>query len=583
MPLRPSLFVGRRKNLHGRLSQVKRCRSIDTGPIPNRDYCLLTLLKPLPRRITGPLSLVVLVAWVAVMAILVNRAYIQAAPANLATDLARYGPTAVWRGVYYRGEKIGFTVSQTLRTDQGFELQEDGRLQMLLFGQDSAATLRTSATVDEQFALKSFDFSLDPGTGAIKVSGTIEPPSSPGAPHLLLISITSTSGTRTERRELAEAPMMSLNLSRVLASRGLTPGARHQWTIFDPATLRNAPVEVRIGRREVVRMSDSVVPAFRVEMTFQGLQTTSWVTDTGDVIKEESPLGLMTVRETAERAQGMAIPGRVQTDLLRMSAVVPTTNVRIDEPRDVRRIRMSVEGLDLANAELSGVGQTVENGVIEIRSTQSLGPGAADPDVSQFLKPEPFIESDAPEILAEAELAVRGVQGSRARAEQLTRYVNALLDKKPTVSLPSAREVLRTKVGDCNEHTALYVAMARSIGIPARIAVGLVYVRGVTGAFYYHAWPEVYVDEGNGRGLWLPVDPTFNQFPADATHLRLARGGLDKQAAILPLIGRLKLTVLDLELAPDANPILVGRDTALAPLPVDVASPRPGACRCDGQ
>ena len=63
------------------------------------------------------------------------------------------------------------------------------------------------------------------------------------------------------------------------------------------------------------------------------------------------------------------------------------------------------------------------------------------------------------------------------------------------------------------------------------------------GAFYYHAWPEVYIAEGSGRGLWLPVDPTLNQFPADATHLRLARGGLDKQAAILPLIGRLKMTV----------------------------------------
>ena len=99
---------------------------------------------------------------------------------------------------------------------------------------------------------------------------------------------------------------------------------------------------------------------------------------------------------------------------------------------------------------------------------------------------------------------MRGVAGARARAERLTRHVNAMLEKKPTVSLPSAREVLRTKIGDCNEHTVLYVAMARAIGIPARIAVGLTFVRG---AFYYHAWPEVYLDEGAGRGYWLPVDP----------------------------------------------------------------------------
>ena len=52
------------------------------------------------------------------------------------------------------------------------------------------------------------------------------------------------------------------------------------------------------------------------------------------------------------------------------------------------------------------------------------------------------------------------------------------------------------------------------------------------------------------RGRWLPVDPTFNQFPADATHFSLVRGGLDRQAAILPLIGRLKMTMLDIEVRP---------------------------------
>ena len=151
-----------------------------------------------------------------------------------------------------------------------------------------------------------------------------------------------------------------------------------------------------------------------------------------------------------------------------------------------------------------------------------------------------------------------------------------MLEKKPTMSLPSAREVLRTRVGDCNEHTVLYVAMARAIGIPARINAGLVFVRG---AFYYHAWPEVYIDEGQGRGEWLPVDPTFNQFPADATHLRLARGGLDQQASILPLVGRVKMTVLDVELTPNSTPILVGR-SATDTRPLSIAIPERQDCGC---
>ena len=119
--------------------------------------------------------------------------------------------------------------------------------------------------------------------------------------------------------------------------------------------------------------------------------------------------------------------------------------------------------------------------------------------------------------------------------------------------------------------------MARALEIPARISVGLVSVRG---AFYYHAWPEVYLSEGNGRGMWLPVDPTLNQFPADGTHLRLVRGGLDKQAAILPLMGSLRITVLDLELAAQSTPILVGAEAIAAP-PVSVPTARAGACGCD--
>ena len=190
-----------------------------------------------------------------------------------------------------------------------------------------------------------------------------------------------------------------------------------------------------------------------------------------------------------------------------MSAVVPEMRRRIDEPRDVRRMVLRLEGASVAGPDLDGVGQSVDGSTIEIRDPRTLQPGPADPGAAAYLSPEPFLESDAPEIIAEANVALKGVTGARARAERLTRYVNALLDKKPTVSLPSAREVLRTKVGDCNEHTALYVAMARAAGIPARIAVGLVFVRGVQGAFYYHAWPEVYLDEGNGRGMWLPVDP----------------------------------------------------------------------------
>src|SRR5258706_16168073 len=127
------------------------------------------LLRPLSRAVTRPVSFLVLAAWVVGIAVLINRSYIQASSANLATDLARYGSKATWRGVYYRGEKIGFTVSQTVPTDDGFELQEDGRLQMSLLRAINEAKLHTTSRTHSNFALRSFEFSLDPGTGPVSV------------------------------------------------------------------------------------------------------------------------------------------------------------------------------------------------------------------------------------------------------------------------------------------------------------------------------------------------------------------------------------------------------------------------------
>src|SRR4051794_38082414 len=528
----------------------------------------MNVLRPLPRRFTRPATFLVLCAWIATMAVLVHRALLEASP-NFSSNLPRYGSSAEWRGVYYRNEKIGFTVSQTVPTDDGFELQEDGRLQMSLLGARNVVSIRTRAQVDREFAVRTFEFSLDPGTGGTTVRGTIRD-------RRLHLAISTGAGTHEEDRELAEIPVLPLNFARRLADAGLKPGAHYTWTIFDPATLGSSPMTIDVGTRELVNVNRRRLPAFRVDANYAGLKTTSWITDTGEVVLERSPMGFETVRETQMDAQTLAVPFNVSNDLLSASAIVPTGKRQIVEPRDVRRLTLRLSGAVVDHTDMNGAGQAIDGDVVEIGDARSLKAGPADPDVSKFLLPESLIESTSPEIVAEAEAAVRNVEGDRARAERLTRHVNAILEKKPTISVPSAREVLRTRVGDCNEHTVLYVAMARAVGIPSRIAVGLVAVRG---AFYYHAWPEVYIEERSGRGRWLPVDPTLNEFPADATHLRLARGGLDKQAAILPLIGKVKMTVSELELAPGSTPILVGRQaTDLGPLAIPLPKRQSTGC-----
>jgi hypothetical protein len=527
----------------------------------------VSLLRPIPRSVSRPLSAVVVVVWLAQMAVLLQRSVLSAAPVSLAADLASYGGEAQWRGIYYKGEKIGFSVSQTVPEGDGYELQEDGQLQMTLLGATTAARLSTRVRVDKAFSPRSFSFSLDPGTGPLEVEGRLDG-------LRLELEIATASGTRSETRLLEEAPQLSLNLSRRLAAQGLESGQRHTFSVFDPATLRNAPMTVEVGTREVLRIGGRPLPAFKVTMQFSGISSTAWITDVGEVVREESPMGMLVVREPRETAMALAVSREIQLDLYDAAAVVPKPARRIDDPGSVELLRVRLRGADLSSPDVQGAGQSVQGNQIEIRDARDLPPVRREPGLERYLAPETFLESDAPEIVAEAQRATAGLEGDAAKAERLVRHVNALLEKRPTVSLPSALEVLRTRVGDCNEHTALFVALARAAGIPSRIAVGLVNLRG---AFYYHAWPEVWLEAGAGRGRWIPVDPTLNQFPADLTHIRLARGGLDRQAAIVGMIGRLEMEVLEMEMAPGTAPILVGRDTAARPF--DIAIPSRGARR----
>src|SRR5882757_269143 len=112
---------------------------------------------------------------------------------------------------------------------------------MSLLGATTAAAIRTAAQVDREFALRSFEFSLDPGTGPVQVSGRVS------GKHVSL-TIKTQSGTQNEERDLPEVPVLSINLPRRLAAEGFTPGTQRQFVVLDPATLRSETVTVDIGK-----------------------------------------------------------------------------------------------------------------------------------------------------------------------------------------------------------------------------------------------------------------------------------------------------------------------------------------------
>jgi len=95
------------------------------------------------------------------------------------------------------------------------------------------------------------------------------------------------------------------------------------------------------------------------------------------------------------------------------------------------------------------------------------------------------------------------------------------------VDYATAPQTLATLEADCLEFSQLYVAMARSLGLPARMVSGLAYAGASFGG---HAWVEVYVGE------WIELDPTWGTNFVDATHIRNSATGALLTYAALNLI-----------------------------------------------
>jgi len=94
--------------------------------------------------------------------------------------------------------------------------------------------------------------------------------------------------------------------------------------------------------------------------------------------------------------------------------------------------------------------------------------------------------------------------------------------------------VIKSKRGVCRDYGILFAALARSAGIPSRIAAGLLYTDG---AFYYHVWTECYVGE------WVPFDATLPTDFVDATHIKLAEGDAPTMFGLAKVIGSLKAEI----------------------------------------
>ncbi len=159
--------------------------------------------------------------------------------------------------------------------------------------------------------------------------------------------------------------------------------------------------------------------------------------------------------------------------------------------------------------------------------------------LKQYLEPTETIDSDHPAVIAKAAELAEGEDDLFKVVFNLASWVeeNIKYDLNTITSTSSQKGswVLQNKQGVCDEMTSLFVAMARSLGIPARFVSGISYttneevVASAGSNWAGHGWAEIYFPDIG----WVSFDVTFNQYGyIDVTHIKLREGFDPTEAAV---------------------------------------------------
>lgn len=440
-----------------------------------------------------------------------------------------------WMRIYLNGEQVGYSKTSLVEGRyQGrkvYLLNNETNLYLLVAGANQNIQVTGNSVLDTDLTLLNFNQELDTGGHRLRVRGTF-------GEKQLKLAINSGTGD-IQRLIPLTSKCYSAELVNLIMFRDKFPiGKKYLLPIFDPTTLSANNFEVETISKSTISIKGQRYPAFEVQERFKGVTQTIWVNEKGEILKEIANLAglnLVAVREFNPDKSELQVVHRSTQDLLINSAI--ESNRELKNSRELKELTVRLNNIAIDTIQ----GQRVENGSVILHihtiDLNRLPPYAEQINIRQFIRylaPSPLVQSTDPEIVKKAKEIAGNTPDAVKAASKLTRWVYGNVNKRILLSVPSAVDVLKTREGDCNEHSVLFAALSRSLGIPTKIIAGIVYKDGY---FFYHAWNEVWV------GQWVPIDSTFGQTAVDATHIKLIEGDLDQQVQLLSLVGKLQVEI----------------------------------------
>jgi hypothetical protein len=460
-----------------------------------------------------------------------------------------------WAVHLIRGSKVGHRHTRVFRLGDGTEslLQTVAvdHLELRRFGNVLVQTLTTASLETDAGQVRQIAYRVASGESVTSATGQI-------ADGQLLLTRTGPGGEQQVRFDWPDKQQGLFAVERSLQRAPLVAGQRRSVDAFLPVLDRPVHIELVANGEEPVDVDGQSRSLLRIEAIDPRadswrIPTVYWADASGRVIKTQEAF---LNRETIAVEQARA---RQPNDLVRVDLGVDV-GVRIDKPIDNPQqvkyavYRVQVDGLPTQQVFPAGLSQQVlpEEGGAALVTVREVTPAApavvtvdVDPPQPDDLAPNLLVQSDHPHIVTIAESVAGSVEDPWFAARLLEHHVFGRLNKEDFSQVfGSAAEVAEQRRGDCSEHAVLLAALCRARGIPARVAVGLLY-SAEDQRFLYHMWNEVWIND-----RWIPLDATLGNGGIGGCHLKLRDSSLAHETAygmvspVIYLIGRLHIDVV---------------------------------------
>jgi hypothetical protein len=471
-------------------------------------------------------------------------------PAPTATAAA--SPDEVWEAFYIDGHKVGHSFTRTepyeedgrelLRITSGAELIVDR------FQQSSSQKVTIESIETPAGELVRFESELVSGGSPMGASGAV-------AAGELTIQL----GDQRQAIPWKKEYKGVLGIEQSLEREPMRPGEKRTIVHLFPLIHQLATVEMTAVGEEEVKLLDETRKLLRIEcvsrMSGGAIESTLWTDEAGRKWKTELPgarqVAFRTSRERAlEKEDGPAYD-------LGLAPIVKLDKP-IERPEETTEI---VYRASLKSGDIDGVfaddgtqdvttidERTCDVTVRSVAQTDDKEPAPTEDD----LAPSSLVQSNDRKVMA---LALAGAPqrdtDPAGTAQSLAQFVNRQMRSNASFAqaIATAAETAASLEGDCTEHAMLLAALCRARGIPARVAIGLVYHPQQQG-FAYHMWTESWTGD-----RWISLDATRTSGATSAAYLKLANSnlkGVDAYAAFLPVqqvLGRLALEIRSVKYA----------------------------------